>query len=113
MKNGTMFGSLEQYTDRHYLTAHPAIKFETASGCMRYEVFAVAVVNKYDGWYSFLDAADEAVCQEQVSRIREKSLLKTEAMPVYGGQLLTLSTCHGSGSDDRLLVIAAETTADG
>ena len=113
MKNGTMFGSLEQYTDRDYLTAHPAIEFETASGCMRYEVFAVAVVNKYDDWYSFLDAADEAVCQEQVSRIREKSLLKTEAMPVYGGQLLTLSTCHGSGSDDRLLVIAAETTADG
>ncbi len=113
MKNGTMFGSLKQYTDRAYLSGHPAIEFETASGCVRYEVFAVAVVNKYDDWYSFTEAADEAAYQEQVSRIREKSLLKTEVMPVYGGQLLTLSTCYGSGSDNRLLVIAAETTAEG
>lgn len=113
MKNGTMFGSLKQYTDRAYLSGHLAIEFETASGCVQYEVFAVAVVNKYDDWYSFLGVADEAAYQEQVSRIREKSLLKTEVMPVYGGQLLTLSTCYGSGSDNRLLVIAAETTADG
>ena len=113
MKNGTMFGSLKQYTDRAYLSGHPAIEFETASGCVRYEVFAVAVVNKYDDWYSFTEAADEAAYQEQVSRIREKALLVTEAVPVYGGQLLTLSTCYGSGSDNRLLVIAAETTAEG
>lgn len=113
MKNGTMFGSLKQYTDRAYLSEHPAIEFETASGCVRYEVFAVAVVNKYDDWYNFLGAADEAAYQEQLSRIREKALLVTEAVPVYGKQLLTLSTCYGSGSDNRLLVITAETTADG
>lgn len=113
MKNGTMFGSLKQYTDRDYLTAHPTVEFETASGCVRYEVFAVAVVNKYDDWYSFTGAAGEAAYQEQISHIRDKALLKTEVMPVYGGQLLTLSTCYGSGSDHRLLVIAAETTADG
>lgn len=106
MKNGTMFGSLKQYTDKDYLTEHPAIEFETASGCVRYEVFAVAVVNKYDDWYSFTEVADEAAYQEQISRIREKSLFKTEVMPVYGGQLLTLSTCYGSGSDNRLIVLA-------
>ena len=32
---------------------------------------------------------------------------------LHGGQLLTLSTCYGSGSDNRLLVMAAETTAEG
>lgn len=106
MKNGTMFGSLKQYTDRDYLSGHPAIEFETASGCVRYEVFAVAVVNKYDDWYSFTEAADEAAYQEQVSRIREKALLTTEVVPAYGGQLLTLSTCYGSGSDNRLIVVA-------
>lgn len=113
MKNGTMFGSLKQYTDKDYLAAHPAIEFETASGCVQYEVFAVAVVNKYDDWYSFLGAADEAAYQEQLSRIREKALLVTEAVPVCGKQLLTLSTCYGSGSDTRLIVIAVETVADG
>lgn len=106
MKNGTMFGSLKQYTDRAYLSEHPDIEFETASGCVRYEVFAVAIVNKYDDWYGFTEAADEAAYQEQVSCIREKSLLKTEVMPVYGGQLLTLSTCYGSVSDNRLIVLA-------
>lgn len=113
MKNGTMFGRLKQYADKDYLSEHPAIEFETASGCVRYEVFAVAVVNKYDDWYSFTGAADEAAYQEQISCIREKALLKTEAVPVYGRQLLTLSTCYGSGSDKRLLVIGAETTEDG
>lgn len=70
-------------------------------------------IYQYDDWYSFTEAVDEAAYQEQVSRIREKTLLKTELMPVYGGQLLTLSTCYGSGSDNRLLLIAVETTADG
>lgn len=113
MKNGTMFGSLKQYTDMDYLTEHPGIEFETASGCVRYEVFAVAIVDKYDDWYSFTGAVDEAAYQEQISYIREKALLKTEVMPIYGEQLLTLSTCYGSGGDNRLLVMAAETTAEG
>ena len=112
MKNGTMFGSLKHYTDKGYLAAHPVIEFETASGCVRYAVFAVAVVNKYDDWCSFIGAADEAAYQEQISYIREKSLLTTEAVTAYGRRLLTLSTCYGSGSDNRLIVIAAKTTAD-
>lgn len=106
MKNGTMFGGLKQYAQKEYLSAHPVIEFETASGCVRYAVFAVAVVNKYDDWYSFTGVADETAYQEQISRIRENALLTIEAVPVYGGQLLTLSTCYGSSSDNRLIVIA-------
>lgn len=107
MRNGTMFGSLKQYTGQDYLLEHPSVEFETGAGCVRYEVFAVAVVGKADDWYQFIEAGDEAAYEEQIAYIREKALLTTETVPAYGSRLLTLSTCYGSGGNDRLLVIAA------
>lgn len=106
MKNGTMFGTLKKYTKQEYLSEHPSIELETAAGCAVYQVFAVAVVDKTDEWYCFIGMTDEAMYEEQISRIRKKALLVTETVPVYGRQLLTLSTCYGSGSDTRLIVIA-------
>lgn len=107
MKNGTMFGTLKQYTEQDYLLEHPSIEFETESGCVQYEVFAVAVVGKTDNWYNVIEAGNEAAYEEQIAYIRRKALLTTETVPAYGRQLLTLSTCYGSGSDNRLIVIAA------
>ena len=106
MKNGTMFGTLKRYMGQDYLLEHPFIEFETETGCVQYEVFAVAVVDKTDAWYHFIEAGSEAAYEEQIAYIRGKALLTTKTVPAYGQQLLTLSTCYGSGSDSRLIVIA-------
>lgn len=112
MKNGTMFASVTGYANEDYAKEHPAIEFETASGCTVYQVFAVTVVDKYDDWYGFIGAVDEAAYQEKISNIRDRAMYTTGAVPEYGSQLLTLSTCYRSGSDQRFLVIAVETTAN-
>lgn len=108
MKNGTMFGLLRQYTDQGYFREHPAIEFETRSGCAEYAVFAVVPVNAQDEWYQFIDVADGAAYEEAVRKIWGRSLYETDILPEYGQQLLTLSTCYHAVEDGRLLVIAAK-----
>lgn len=45
---------------------------------------------------------------EQTAAIMQKSLYDTGVTPVYGGQIITLSTCYGSGKNGRLIVAAVK-----
>ena len=83
MRNGTMFSDLKRYVDRNFLNAHRTVKFETADGVQTFIVTEVLKTNTSDAWYDRIAAED--------------------------GRHLILSTCHGSGKDGRLLIIAAET----
>lgn len=108
MKNGTMFSSLRNYTDPAFCAAHPVIEFQTADGAEPYTVFAVAAVQKTDDWYSFIHAADGADFSEQTAAILQKSLYDTGITPVFCRQIITLSTCYGSGKNGRLIVAAVK-----
>lgn len=108
MKNGTMFSSLRNYTDPAFCAAHPVIEFQTADGAEQYTVFAVAAVQKTDAWYSFIHAVDNADFSEQTALILQKSIYDTGVTPVYGQQIITLSTCYGSGKNGRLIVAAVK-----
>ena len=108
MKNGTMFSSLRNYTDPAFCAAHPVIEFQTADGMEKYMVFAVAAVQKTDTWYSFIHAADSTDFTEQTAAFLQKSLYDTGVTPVYGQQIITLSTCYGSGKNGRLIVAAVK-----
>lgn len=83
MRNGTMFSDLKKYVNREFLNAHRTVKFETADGVQTFTVTEVLKTNTADPWY------DRTTCEN--------------------GRHLILSTCHGSGKDGRLLIIAAET----
>lgn len=108
MKNGTMFSSLRNYTDPAFCAAHPVIEFQTADGAEPYTVFAVAAVQKTDAWYSFIHAVDGADFSEQTALILQKSIYDTGITPVYGRQIITLSTCYGLGKNGRLIVAAVK-----
>ena len=108
MKDGTMFSSLRNYTDPAFCAAHPVIEFQTSDGADQYTVFAVAAVQKTDAWYSFIHAADGADFSKQTAAILQKSLYDTGVTPVYGQQIITLSTCYGSGKNGRLIVAAVK-----
>lgn len=108
MKNGTMFSSLRNYTDPAFCAEHPVIEFQTADGVEQYTVFAVATVQKTDAWYSFTHAADSTDFTEQAAEIMQKSLYNTGVTPVFGQQIITLSTCYGSGKNGRLIVAAVK-----
>ncbi len=83
MKNGTMFSDLKRYVDRDFLNAHRTVKFETADGVQTFIVTEALKTNTSDAWY--------------------------DRIAVEDGRHLILSTCHSSGKDGRLLIIAAET----
>ena len=82
MRNGTMFSDLKRYVDRDFLNAHRTVKFETTDGVQTFIVTEVLKTNTSDAWYDRIAAEDS--------------------------RQLILSTCYGSGKDDRLLIIAAE-----
>ena len=82
MKNGTMFSDLKKYLNTDFLNSHRAVRLETADGVFLFTVTEVRRTNISDAWY--------------------------DRIAVEDGRHLILSTCHGSGKDGRLLIIAAK-----
>lgn len=106
MNNGTMFADLCNYTNYSYFTKHPTVVLETKDGAFSYSVFSVMRVKSDDVWYKFLTTDLDKTYEKWVSYAKTKSLYNTEITPVYGHQILTLSTCYGYNQDDRILVLA-------
>lgn len=106
MNNGTMFADLCNYTDYSYFTEHPTVVLETKDGNFLYSVFSVMKVKSDDLWYKFVNVDLDKTYKKWVSYAKPKSLYDTGITPVYGQQILTLSTCYGYNQDDRILVLA-------
>lgn len=108
MNNGTMFADLCNYTDYSYFTQHPIVILETKEGDKTYTVFAVMEVKSDDSWYRFITADTKRDYDSKIQYAKTHSLYDTRITPVYNKQLLTLSTCYGGNSDNRILVLAVE-----
>lgn len=108
MNNGTIFANLCNYANKPYRDEHPYIVLETKDGVFAYSVFSVMKVKSDDDWYKFIDAETERKYNFKTDYAKKKSMYNTEISPVYGQQLLTLSTCYGNNSNDRIVVIAAK-----
>nr|WP_294372731.1 class B sortase [uncultured Ruminococcus sp.] len=106
MNNGTMFADLCNYTDYSYFTEHPTVMLETKDGAFAYSVFSVMKVKSDDDWYRFTTVGTEKSYNSRIEYAKEKSIYDTGITPVYGQQILTLSTCYGYNQDDRILVLA-------
>lgn len=106
MNNGTMFADLCNYTDYSYFTEHPTVVIETKDGAFAYSVFSVMQVKSDDLWYRLITAETEKSYEKKISYAKEKSIYNTGITPVYGQQILTLSTCYGVENDDRILILA-------
>lgn len=106
MNNGTMFADLCNYTDYSYFTEHPTVVLETKDGAFAYSVFSVMKVKSDDGWYKLTAVGTEKSYNSRIEYAKEKSIYDTGITPVYGQQILTLSTCYGYNQDDRIVVLA-------
>lgn len=109
MRNGSMFGSLDKWTDEEYREAHSEIRIYTEEHSYLYQVAFVQIydnrniLNKYDcstksGYQDFLDSL-ESVRKMPYWHSDEISVTTEE-------KLLILSTCSGN---DRLLLGAVLT----
>lgn len=112
MKSGEMFGGLKKYLDEEYWMEHKQISFDTIYEKGTYEIFAVclAQVQYRDAegfrYYDFIQADSEEAFQEYLDNIKQLSVFIETDMPVYGDELLTLSTCNNYVEDGRLFLVA-------
>ncbi|MGN0976270.1 MAG: class B sortase [Gemmiger sp.] len=109
MKTGTIFGCLTEYKKAAYYQEHPTIQFDTLAADGTYEVyaaFAIDVVTDTSFLYNTYTDMDETSFNEFVSECKRRSDVESGITPVYGDQLLTLSTCEYSTDNGRYVVCA-------
>ena len=109
MKTGTIFGCLTDYKKADTYRKHPVIEFDTLYGDGSYEVFAafaIDVVEEPDfAYYDAIDL-DESAFNAFVAEVKRRSDVDSGITPVYGEDLITLSTCEYSTANGRYVVCA-------
>ena len=112
MKNGTMFGSLDEYLDRRYWEKHPVVEFHTLKEDRQYEIFSVFRTRLlYENeagfcYYQYIGELEEDAFDEFVRQACAASRYDTGIVPEYGDQILMLSTCSYHTENGRLVVAA-------
>lgn len=112
MKDGTMFGDLDEYRSEEYYREHPALKFDSLYEEREYEIMAVFLSHVYkegeEGfrYYDFYTADTEEAFQEFYENVMGNALYDTGVTAAYGDTFLMLSTCAYHEEDGRLVVVA-------
>lgn len=110
MKDGSMFGDLENYRYSSTYWKNHYIQFDTLTERHTYQVFAVFRTSGTLGvgypYYLFDNAQSEEEFNSFVSQCKSLAFYDTGITPVYGEKLITLSTCEYSIENGRLVVVA-------
>ncbi len=112
MRNGSMFGTLDEYKDRKYYEDHPVISFDTPEGRNEYEVMSAFYDRVYYTdesafrFYDFINAEDAEDYSRSVGKLVSKSLYDTGVKAEYGDKLITLVTCSYQEENGRFVLVA-------
>lgn len=115
MKDGAMFGSLDEYRSKEFWKSHSEIIFDTLYTEHRYEILAVFLSQVYSAeeegfrYYRFYEAQSQEEFDDFYENVKALSLYDTGVTARYGDCLLTLSTCAYHVKDGRLVVVAKRT----
>ncbi len=115
MRSGFMFGSLKNYKEEDFFRAHPTIWYDTLYHEYTFTVYAVflssvgAMRSSDFDFYDYIQINNEQDFDTYINGVSETALYKTNRMPKYGDQLLTLSTCDYTKEDGRLVIVAYRT----
>lgn len=112
MKSGAMFGQLDKYADESFYQEHQTFQFDTIYEKGTYQVafaFQAQVLAEDEiafKYYQFIDANSEEEFNSNMAAMADMSLYDTGIIPVYGDELVTLSTCDRSqGAEGRFVVV--------
>lgn len=114
MKDGSMFGELEEYKSEDFCKEHKYMKLYTRDGEHNYEVIAVFESQVYYStdqvfkYYYFFQADTEEEFDYFYDNIKELSMYDTGVTAEFGDKFLTLSTCAYHVEDGRFVVVAKE-----
>lgn len=109
MKNGTMFQNLHLFRNQEFFDEHEFIYVYTASSTYIYRIFAVYPYDDRHILNSF-DFTDEQVLAEYLQDCQNphsmEALIREDVEVTVQTPILTLSTCIGGRTEERLLVQA-------
>ncbi|MBQ9942259.1 MAG: class B sortase, partial [Christensenellaceae bacterium] len=88
MRDGSMFGSLDQYAKQSYYEEHPVMYLVMPDGCYRLEIFA-AYEARWDAGQTQKVFADDAQFEEFITICREKSDISTSVVVKPGDKIVT------------------------
>lgn len=112
MKDGSMFGDLDEYKTESFFRDHPLIYFNTLYEERTYEIMAVFLSQIYESdddvfkYYEFYQADTEDEFLSFYETITDISLYETGVTAEFGDTFLMLSTCAYHVEDGRLVVVA-------
>ncbi len=112
MKNGHIFGTLNQYENEDFFKAHTEIQFDTIYETGKYEAAAILktrILNEEETGFRYyqcfhFDSQEEF--QQCLDFIGQNQIYHTGCTFQYGDQILMLSTCEYSQENGRLVIVA-------
>lgn len=103
MRDGSMFGTLENYGEQAYYQAHPDMWLLLPEQCYRLEVIAGCVVRSDSPLYQLHTSGEDAV--KQVREAMAGSDFISEGEPEEDDLWVTLSTCSYAFDNARYVVL--------
>lgn len=104
MRNGEMFGDLDEYRKAKYWEQHSLMQLYTPAGDWKVAIFAACTVDGASFGYPTA-FADDAAYLAFVEELRGKSSFHTELSVEPGDRLVMLSTCAYNFQDARFVVV--------
>ena len=116
MKDGSMFGTLQNYRKLDFYKSNPTFKLTTLYGAEEYRVFSVMVMNATaaddNGYiYNFVtsDFSNQGAFSSWVYEAQERSIISTTVDVKENDKILTLVTCSEDFNNSRFVVMARRT----
>ena len=114
MRNGSMFGELPNYKDYEFYKEHKTVFFDTRYELRDYEVVAAFYAQVFPEdeeddhfcYYKYTDLTNPQKFSEYVTNVKANAIYDTGITPVYGDELIALSTCNYHTEDGRFVVVA-------
>ena len=112
MKNDTMFGTLDKYSDEAFFQTNPTFTFTTLTETRTYEVFAAVkarILSDNETGFRYYDSSGDLSktdFNELLAWLKDNSLYDSEINPDDGDQILLLSTCSYHTDNGRFVVAA-------
>jgi len=107
MRNGTMFGTLHNYSVEQFFKSNDTIKVKFGSTEHTYKIFSTYTVDASKNTYMVFDFDSGSDFASQMNALGAKSKFKTNVVIDEDDQVLTLSTCNRQDYEDGREVVHA------
>ncbi|WP_227826420.1 class B sortase [Clostridioides sp. ZZV15-6383] len=106
MKNRTMFGQLENYTDEAFFKENNLVEIKYKEQTYTYEIFSVYTADLINRDYLNIHFNSNDEFEDYLNYITEKSVHKSDIKVDISDKIITLYTCNYEFKDARTIVHA-------